>query len=73
VNVAFALLILILVIVCLFIGHVVTSSLKPKQAECLNHNIEGRYVLVNLPVGYGKSVIYLLLSSGEDGRGVAEL
>ncbi|XP_060572949.1 uncharacterized protein LOC132730885 [Ruditapes philippinarum] len=38
-------------------------SLKPKQLECLNHIIEGRDVLVNLPVGYGKSLIYQMLPS----------
>ncbi|KAL4220272.1 hypothetical protein ACF0H5_020679 [Mactra antiquata] len=35
--------------------------LKPKQIECFIHILSGRDVIVNLPVGYGKSLIYQLL------------
>ncbi|KAL4236165.1 hypothetical protein ACF0H5_004551 [Mactra antiquata] len=35
--------------------------LKPKQIECFIYILSGRDVIVNLPVGYGKSLIYQLL------------
>ena len=39
-------------------------KLKPKQLECLNLLAkENRDVIVNLPVGYGKSLIFHLLPS----------
>ena len=38
-----------------------TLQLKDKQIECLNHVLSGRDVIANLPVGYGKSIIYQLL------------
>ena len=33
-------------------------NLKPKQIECLEHILKGTDAAVNLPVGYGKSLIY---------------
>lgn len=38
-----------------------TLTLKPKQVECLRKIYSGNDVVVNLPTGYGKSVIYHLL------------
>jgi len=38
-----------------------TLQLKDKQVECLNYVLSGRDVIANLPVGYGKSIIYQLL------------
>jgi len=35
--------------------------LKPKQRECLQAVYDSRDVIVNLPSGYGKSLIYHLL------------
>ena len=36
-------------------------SLKPKQKESIISFVDGNNVLVSLPTGYGKSIIYLLL------------
>ncbi|XP_062594209.1 uncharacterized protein LOC134255710 [Saccostrea cucullata] len=36
-------------------------SVKPKQVETLCHVLNGNNVLVNLPVGYGKSLIFHVL------------
>lgn len=36
-------------------------QLKPKQFDCLQHLLAGRDVIANLPVGYGKSLIYQVL------------
>ena len=38
-----------------------TLQIKDTQIECLNHVLSGRDVIVNLPVGYGKSIFYQLL------------
>jgi len=38
-----------------------TLQLKDKQIECLNYVLSSRDVIANLPVGYGKSIIYQLL------------
>jgi len=32
-----------------------------KKIECLNYVLSGRDAMANLPVGYGKSIIYQLL------------
>ncbi|XP_060586522.1 ATP-dependent DNA helicase RecQ-like [Ruditapes philippinarum] len=34
---------------------------KPKQVECWEHVLAGKHVIVTLPVGYGKSLIYQVL------------
>jgi superfamily II DNA helicase RecQ len=34
--------------------------LKCKQIECFEHNLSGKDVIVNLPVGYGKSLVLKL-------------
>lgn len=35
---------------------------KPKQIDCLNYLLNGKDVIANLPVGYGKSLIYQVFS-----------
>ena len=39
----------------------ITISLKPKQEEFYNKICVGRDMIVNLPVGYGKSILYYYL------------
>ncbi|VDI26643.1 Hypothetical predicted protein [Mytilus galloprovincialis] len=36
-------------------------KLKPKQEEAVKHILQGRDVICNLPVGYGKSMIFHVL------------
>ena len=37
------------------------ERLKPKQQEVISTFVQGRDVLVSLPTGYGKSIIYAAL------------
>ena len=34
---------------------------KAKQIECLEHFLAGRDIIANLPVGYGKSLVYQII------------
>ena len=45
-------------------------TVKPKQMEALCHVLNGHDVLVSLPVGYGKSLIFFdhVIENGNDGH-----
>ena len=38
------------------------DCLKPKQREAIESFVSGRDLFISLPTGYGKSIIYAILS-----------